>query len=217
VVGGGGGGVGSDGDGVGDTVADGGGVVVRGAVVRGGVGVDAAVVGAGAVADAVATALGVGLSCRPVRGDAAALGRPGGTAGAAGLAGAADGPGDWAASVGTGNPGPCGRGEGEDAGRSATVAPTKASTTTTAPTAAPISAIRRRRPAPAGSSTYRSREADVSRPLSVDTRSRTRARPSLIRRPTPRHIPGARLPGPTAPSRPVRGYHALFDAPTTAP
>lgn len=143
----------TDGDGDGDTVADGGGVV-RGGVVRG-AGVDALVVGAGVVGDAVAVALGVGVY-RVVRDGAPPVDRSGDAAGADELAGAVAPIGDCTASVGAGNPGVSGCGEDEDVGRSATVAPTKASTTTTAPAAAPISASRRRRRAPAGSSTYRS-------------------------------------------------------------
>jgi hypothetical protein len=190
------------GDGV--AVADGGGVV-RGGVVRGGV-VRGGVVGAGVVGDAVAVALGV---YRVVGCGAPAVGRSDGGAGADEVADALDPVGECTASVGAGSPGVSGCGEDEDVGRSATVAPTNASTTTTAPTAAPISASRRRRPDPAGSSTYRSRVVDSPRPRSVDTRSRTRARPSLIRSPTPGAAAGVRPPRPVGPSRPVMGYHAL--------
>jgi hypothetical protein len=193
------------GDGDGDTVGDGGGVV-RGAVVRGGAGVDALLLGAGVVGDAVAVVLGV--SRVVAGGGAAPVGRSVGIAVADELAVALDPLGGRTASVGAGRPGVSGCGEDEDVGRSATVAPTNASTTTTAPTAAPISASRRRRPDPAGSNTYRSRGEDSPRPRS-DTRSRTRARPSLIRSPTPGAATGVRLPEPVGPRGPVRGYHAL--------
>jgi len=197
------------GDGDGETVGDGGGVV-RGAVVRGGAGVDALLLGAGVVGDPVAVALGV---YRVALDDAAAVGWSVGIAVADELAVALDPVGECTASVGAGSPGVSGCGEDEDVGRSATVAPTNASTTTTAPTAAPISASRRRRPDPAGSNTYRSRGVDSPRPRSVDTRSRIRARPSgrpsLIRSPTPGAASGVRPPEPVGPSGPVRGYHAL--------
>jgi hypothetical protein len=193
------------GDGDGDTVADGG-AVVRGAVVRGGAGVDALLLAAGVVGDALAVALGVN---RVVCGGAAPVGRSVATAVDDELADELDPVGDCTASVGAGSPGVSGCGEDEDVGRSAIVAPTNASTTTTAPTTAPISASRRRRPDPAGSSTYRSRRVDSPRPRSVDTRSRTRARPSLIRSPTPGAATGVRPPKPVGPSGPVRGYHAL--------
>ena len=196
------------GDGDGDTVADGG-AVVRGAVVRGGAGVDALLLGAGVVGDPVAVALGVYCV---VRGGAAPVGRSVATAVADELGVALDPVGECTASVGAGNPGVSGWGEDEDVGRSATVAPTNASTTTTAPTAAPISASRRRRPDPAGSNTYRSRGVDSPRPRSVDNRSRTRARPSarpsLIRSPTPGGT-GVRPPKPVGPCGPVSGHHAL--------
>jgi len=142
------------GDGEGDTVADGGGVV-RGAVVRGGAGVDTVLVAAGVVGAAVAVALGADVY-RGTRDGAAPVGWSGGTAGADEPAGEVDPVGECRASVGAGRPGASGCGEDEDVGRSAIVAPTKANTTTTAPTAAPISASRRRRRAPAGTSTYRS-------------------------------------------------------------
>jgi hypothetical protein len=197
------------GDGDGDTVADGGGVV-RGAVVRGGAGVDALLLGAGVVGDAVAVALGV---YRVVSGGAPPVGRSVGTAVADELVDEPDPVGDCTASVGAGSPGVSGCGEDDDVGRSATVAPTNASTTTTAPAAAPISASRRRRPDPAGSNTYRSRGVDSPCPRSVDIRSRTRARPSarpsLIRSPTPGAATGVRPPKPVGLSGPVRGYHAL--------
>ena len=193
------------GDGDGDTVADGG-AVVRGAVVRGGAGVDALLLAAGVVGDALAVALGVN---RVVCGGAAPVGRSVATAVDDELADELDPVGDCTASVGAGSPGVSGCGEDEDVGRSAIVAPTNASTTTTAPTTAPISASRRRRPDPAGSNTYRSRGVDSPRPRSVDTRSRTSARPSLIRSPTPGAATGVRPPKPVGPSGPVRGYHAL--------
>ena len=141
--------------GVGDTVADGGGVV-RGAVVSGGAGVDAVVVGAGVIGVAVAVALGVGCVDGRIRDGAVLADRAGDTTGADEPAGVVDPVGDCRASVGAGSPGASGWGADEGVGRSAIVAPTRASTTTTAPTAAPISASRRRRPALAGSSTYRS-------------------------------------------------------------
>jgi hypothetical protein len=141
--------------GTGDAVADGGGVVC-GAVVPGGAGVDALVAGAGAVAVAVTVALAAGGGYGVARDGAVPCGRSGDTAGADEPAGVVDPIGDCTASVGAGSPGASGCGADEDVGRSATVAPTKASTTRTAPAAAPISASRRRRPAPAGSSTYRS-------------------------------------------------------------
>jgi hypothetical protein len=82
---------------------------------------------------------------------APAVGRPVGTADADAVADALDGETERSDSVGAGSPGVSGC--GADVGRNATVAPTNASTTTTAPAAAPISASRRRRPGPAGSST----------------------------------------------------------------
>jgi hypothetical protein len=144
-----GGGVVAVGDGDDVTVADGGGVV-RGAVVRGGTGVEARVVGAG-VGEGVVVALGVGVY-RVVGGGAAPVGGSD-AAGADELAGGLDAVGECTASVGAGSPGVSGCGEDEDVGRSAIVAPMKASTTTTAPAAAPSSASRRRRLVPAGSST----------------------------------------------------------------
>jgi hypothetical protein len=217
-----GGGVVAGGEGDGEIVADGGGVV-RGAVVLGGAGADAVVLGAGVVGEAETVTLGVGVY-RAVRDGAGPVGRSGSTAGADELAGAADPVGECTASVGAGSPGASGWGEDDEVGRSATVAPTKASTTTTAPAAAPISASRRRRPAPAGSSTYRSREPDseldAPPPRNADTRSRTRARPSarpsFIRSPTPGDAAGVRVPEPVGPDRPVREYHALPDAPGAA-
>ena len=197
--------------GVGDGVGDGGGLV-RGAVVRGGAGVVGFAVGAGVLADAVAVALGVYCV---VRGGAPPVGRTVGVADAGDVVGAPDPAGECSDSVGAGRPGVSGCGEDEDVGRSATVAPTNASTTTTAPAAAAISSSRRRRPEPAGSSTYRSRAVDSPCPRSADTRSRTRARPSLIRSPTPGAAARVRPPTPAA-SRPVRGYHLLTDALGTA-
>jgi len=97
-------------------------------------------------------------------------------------------------SVGTGSPGALGAGVGAELGRSTAVAPTKASTTTAIPATAPTSAIRRRRPVPPGTSTYRL-PVGSSRPA---TRSRSRARPSFIC-PLPRRLRG--------PSRSGKGYH----------
>jgi hypothetical protein len=202
------------GEGVGDAVSDGDGEavwdaggVVRGGVVRGGTGADTRVVGAGVVGPPESVAVGDG-GRYPVR-SGATVGRPGSADGVDELAGAVDPAAELTTSVGAGSPGPSGCGEDEEVGRSATVAPTKAATTTTIPATAPISASRRRRPASAGSSTYRSREPDESGPRSAVTRSRTRARPSLIRSPTPGTAAGARVPDPDGPGRPVRGSHAL--------
>jgi hypothetical protein len=99
---------------------------------------------------------------------------PGVDVAAAGAVGGAEPLGGSTASTGAGSPGPVGAGAGADAGRSTTVAPTKAAITTTTPATAPSSAIPRREAGRSSLSLRRSAAQSIPSPNVDPVRGRCR-------------------------------------------